>query len=81
MKSKLGLLTTRSELSELNEPLTRRYFEAHKTGNEEALVNFIGSECMLHPGGVAALDRSIDCIVRIHDHDIFNVQVLVKRVQ
>jgi predicted ester cyclase len=38
-------------LTELNKTLARRYFEAYRTGNIDAVLQFIGPHYVLHPGG------------------------------
>jgi predicted ester cyclase len=38
-------------LSESNKELARRYFKAYETGDIEAVMQFIDSNYVLHPGG------------------------------
>ena len=37
--------------SELNKAVARSYFEAYSTGDIDAVMRFIGSDYVLHPGG------------------------------
>jgi steroid delta-isomerase-like uncharacterized protein len=37
--------------SELNKAVARSYFEAYNTGDIDAVMKFIGSDYVLHPGG------------------------------
>ena len=38
-------------LSEVNKEVARRYFKAYETGDIEAVMKFIDSNYVLHPGG------------------------------
>ena len=37
--------------TELNKALARKYFEAYSTGDVDAVMKFVGSKYVLHPGG------------------------------
>ena len=39
--------------AELNKTLARRYFKAYETGDIDAVMQFIGPDYILHPGGGA----------------------------
>lgn len=38
-------------LSELNKTIARRYLKAYETGDIDAVMKFVGSDYVLHPGG------------------------------
>ena len=55
-------------LSESNKALARRYFKAYETGNIDAVMQFIGSDYVFHPGGVA---QPMDSVERKRDETVF----------
>jgi predicted ester cyclase len=55
-------------LSESSKALARRYFKAYETGNIDAVMQFIGSDYVLHPGIVAQPMNSVE---RKRDETVF----------
>jgi steroid delta-isomerase-like uncharacterized protein len=54
--------------SELNKAMARSYFEAYNTGDIDAVMKFIGSDYVLHPGGSGESMNSED---RRKDETVF----------
>ncbi len=38
--------------TELNKTLAKKYFEAYSTGDIDVVMEFVGSDYILHPGGI-----------------------------
>jgi len=66
-------------LSELNKTVARRYFKAYETGDIEAVMEFIDSNHVHHPGGVEPMNLD----ARKRDEMVFfsafsNIQAIVE---
>ena len=66
--------------SELNKAIARNYFEAYSTRDIEAVMKFIGSDYVLHPG---ASGESMNSDARKRDEMVFfkafsNIQAVVE---
>jgi predicted ester cyclase len=66
--------------TELNKTLARKYFEAYSTGDIDAVMKFVGSSYVLHPGGNG---KSMNPVERKADELVFfrafsNIQAVVE---
>jgi steroid delta-isomerase-like uncharacterized protein len=66
--------------SELNKAIARSYFEAYNTGDIDAVMKFLGSDYVLHPGGSG---ESMNSEERKRDEMVFfrafsNIQAVVE---